>query len=281
LAYGRLFLEIGLEYNPDALLICLFPNDIADTPAKLSQMPFSARHHIPSGIKKMAYTFWPRIYTLLKRFLIQRHYLSKTRTSDFIAKITRQAEKQNIPQSHIAAWKESVPQELVNAVNQGRFNGSFLSYPLLYPKYWPDSIDISSDLAENKWRNMTLILSKIFAKAKQSGVEAAMVFIPSPFMYNPGQHDEKNPWIITGAEIDKRWLTEDTEIQIRLRQWTKENDVPYLDLTPILRKVIQSNQNLNYELDGHWNNIGHQVAAEAIASWLSDQQVFLFIKKRR
>jgi hypothetical protein len=229
----------------------------------------------------MAYTFWPRIYTLLKRFLIQRHYLSKTRTSDFIAKITRQAEKQNIPQSHIAAWKETVPQELVNAVNQGRFNGSFLSYPLLYPKYWPDSIDISSDLAENKWRNMTLILSKIFAKAKQSGVEAAMVFIPSPFMYNPGQHDEKNPWIITGAEIDKRWLTEDTEIQIRLRQWTKENDVPYLDLTPILRKVIQSNQNLNYELDGHWNNIGHQVAAEAIASWLSDQQVFLFIKKRR
>jgi hypothetical protein len=89
-------------------------------------------------------------------------------------------------------------------------------------------------------------------------------------MYNPGQHGEKNPWIITGAEIDKRWLTEDTEIQIRLRQWTKENDVPYLDLTPILRKVIQSNQSLNYELDGHWNNLGNQVAAKAIESWLSD-----------
>src|SRR3990167_73436 len=41
LMYGKLFLEVGLEYKPDALFICLFVNDVADTPEKLYLKPFS------------------------------------------------------------------------------------------------------------------------------------------------------------------------------------------------------------------------------------------------
>jgi lysophospholipase L1-like esterase len=280
LEYGRVFLSVGLEYSPDALLICIFPNDLADTPAKISQTPFNAPHNFRSGIKKIAYTLWPRIYSLLKRFYIQRLYLKKTRTSDFIATVTRQAEKRNIPQSRITAWQASVPQEMVEAVNQGLFIGSYLSAGLLHPTVFQDSIDISSELAGKKWQNMILILSKILAGAEQKGVETAVVLIPAPFMYNPGQHSERNPWIVTGSEIRQGWLSEDTEIQKRLRQWTRAKGIAYLDLTPILRKAVRVNKNLNFELDGHWNNLGHQVAAKAIESWLSDQKVFSFVKNK-
>ena len=281
LEYGRLFLKIGLEYHPDALLICLFPNDLSDTPARLPQTPFNPPHQFQSGIPKIAYTFWPRIYTLLKKFHHQRIYRRKTRTSDFISTISRQAKKRNIPQKRITAWQASIPRELAIAVNQGRYMGSYLSGGLLYPKKWVDSIDISSDLAQKKWQNMTLLLSKVLAKAEQNGIETAIVLIPSPFMYDPGQHSEKNPWIVSGCEIDKKWLEEDTVIQQRLRSWTAEKDVPFLDLTPMFRKAIQPGKNLNYELDPHWNNFGHQIAAGAIAAWLVDQEVFSFIQNRR
>jgi lysophospholipase L1-like esterase len=279
LEHGRLFLNIGLKYNPDALLICVFPNDLSDTPKKLAPNALSATPHLRFGVKKIAYTFWPHVYTLLKKFHHKRIYLSKTRTTDFISTITRQAEKRNIPQSRITAWKVSLPQDLVEAVNQDRFMGYILSGGLLYPKRWIDTFDIASDSAEKKWQNMTLILSKILARAQQNGIEAAMVFIPSPLLYDSRQYSEKNPLIITGTEIHQRWLAEDTEIQKRLRLWADEKGVPYLDLTPTFRKAFQANKDLNFPLDGHWNNLGHQVAAGAIASWLSDQKVFSFIRE--
>ena len=54
--------------------------------------------------------------------------------------------------------------------------------------------------------------------------------------------------------------------------------IPFLDLTPVFREAMKSNESMNWELDGHWNNSGHQVAANAIASWFVDRQVFSFMK---
>ena len=280
LEYGRLFLNIGLKYNPDALLICLFPNDLSDTREKLAQNPFTEAPKMRFGIRKITYKFWPHIYTLIKRFHIQRLYLRKTRTKEFIEMVVKRAEKRNIPRQRINAWRASLPQELVEAVNQDQFMGYILSGGLLSPKRWIDTFDIASDSAGKKWRNMTLILSKIVARARQNEIETALVFIPGPLLYDPRQYSAKNPMIVTGTEIHRRWLTEDTEIQKRLRLWANEKAIPYLDLTPTFRKAVQVNDNLNFVLDGHWNNPGHQVAAGAIASWLSDQKVFSFIKHK-
>jgi len=199
--------------------------------------------------------------------------------SDFIDTVIKKAEKRNIPRQRITAWQASLPPDLVEAVNQNRFMGYILSAGLLSPKRWIDNFDITSESAGKKWQNMTLILSKIVARAEQSGIETAMVFIPGPLLYDPRQYSEKNPRIITGTEIHQRWLTEDTEIQKRLALWANKKKIPYLDLTPTFRKAVQANSNLNFVLDGHWNNAGHQVAAEAIAAWLSDQKVFSYFAR--
>jgi lysophospholipase L1-like esterase len=64
LQYGRLFLEVGLKYNIDALLICVFVNDVANTPEEISQNPFASNYSRPI-IKRTAYYIWPHIYTRL------------------------------------------------------------------------------------------------------------------------------------------------------------------------------------------------------------------------
>jgi len=101
LEYGRLFQHVGLKYNPEGLLICLFVNDVADTPAELAQNGLIESYRFRSGIKKHAYSFWPHIYTLLQEVKFRREYRNKTRTSDFISAIVRQAEKQNISPARI------------------------------------------------------------------------------------------------------------------------------------------------------------------------------------
>ena len=280
LQYGRLFLKVGLEYNSDALLICLYVNDVANTPEEIANSPFGESPPSRTGIQMIAYDLWPRIYTLLKKIHRRRVYLSKTKTSDFILTVSKKARKRNIPQPQIERWKASLPPELVEAVNQGHFNGAILSYGLLYPQYWSDSIDISRDVAKKKWKNLTRSPSEILSKARQSRIETAVVLIPGRFMYDPKSHSEKNLWLITGSEVRSEWLSRDNEIQKKMLLWTRSEGVPFLDLTSVFRMSIQSNNNFNWELDGHWNDLGHELASKAIASWLYDQQVFSFVKRQ-
>lgn len=278
LEYGRLFLKIGLEYNPDALLVCIFVNDVANTPETLPPKFFSAP---PSqfNLKTIAHTLWPRLYTLIKNIYQQSEHSRKTRTTDFIKTVSRQARKEGIPQLQINKWKESLPQELVRAVNQGKFNGSILSYGLLYPEYWSDSIDILGGRAEKKWRNMTIILTELLKLANESKVSPAVILIPTAFHYDPNSHSKTNPWIIAGSKIKKEWLSQETNIQKRMKLWAFSENVPFLDLTPVFRKAIKSNKSSNWKLDGHWNHHGHEAAANAISSWLIDQHIFPFMRR--
>lgn len=282
LEYGRAFLNVGLKYNPDALLICLYVNDVSDTPTALAE-PFADYDPARTGIRKIAHDLWPHVYTIL---LKSKHHVKYYRTSNqiktsgFISTVSKEAIRRKTPQPEIERWKTSLPRELVDAVNQGYFNGSILSEGLFYPKLWSDSIDISSDVARKRWKNMTRTLSEILVRAKRSRIETAVVLIPVNLMYDPKSHSDKNPWIIAGYEIRSEWLRIDTEIQRKMLLWARSEGVPFLDLTPVFRKAIQSNGNLNYELDGHWNDLGHQIAAEAIASWLLNEQVFSFVKRK-
>jgi len=126
---------------------------------------------------------------------------------------------------------------------------------------------------------MTTILSEIVLRAKQSGVKVAIVFIPSYFHYDPQSHNAKNPWITSGTYVRKQWLSEVTEIQKRLETWSKDQRVPFLDLTSTFREAIQSGKKTNWVLDEHWTPLGHEIVALAIASWLSDQQVFYDLER--
>jgi len=50
----------------------------------------------------------------------------------------------------------------------------------------------------------------------------------------------------------------------------KEAGVEYFDLLPALRSVAQNGQQPYFEIDGHWNQLGHRLAAESICSFMKD-----------
>ena len=277
LEYGNLFVKVGLQYKPDALLVCFYVNDESNTAERLFRVPFMIDP--PRGrsrFRKLVHKFWPRINTQIEILEEKQNRKVSTVTSDFVTLVTDAARSRRISEQVIEKWKTSVPAELVEAVNKGEFNGSILSQGLLNPNYWTDAIDVESPSAIQRWQTMERILLALIEHCKLSNIEMAMVLLPSPFQCDSSSHGIDNPWVATGSEIRREWLTEETEVQRRLSAWAVQQRIPFLDLTPEFRKQIQTGKVLYWPLDGHWNAAGHSIAATAIANWLRTGNVFSF-----
>lgn len=277
LEYGNLFVKVGLQYKPDALLICFYVNDVSNTAERLFRIPFMIDPpRARSRFRKLAHKFWPRINTQVEVLEEMQARKAATSTTDFVTLVTEAARNRQISEQVIEKWKSSVPMGLVEAVNKGQFNGSILSQGLLNPDYWTDTIDVASPSAMQRWQTMERIFSALIEHCKSSNTEIAIVLLPSQFQCDPSSHSIDNPWVATGSKIRREWLTEETEIQRRLSAWAAQQRIPFLDLTPEFRKQAQNGQILYWPLDGHWNAAGHRVAANAIEKWLKVGSVFSF-----
>lgn len=271
--YYRLFQNIGLEYKPNALLICVYMNDVANTREMMDSVTLDSRFD-RRGLYRVCHGLWPRFYTLLSVVKSNIEYRNRNRKNGYFERVTEAAAIRDISDEVVDAWKERLPMKLVRAVEQRRFNGAILSYGLLYPDYWKESIDISSARAERKYGVMIHIFDNLIDLCDRQNIETAVVLIPSRFLYDSSSYDARNVWIIGGTHVDKRWLTMTTEIQERLRFWADSRGLPFIDLTPAFRDAVGSGDRLCWELDGHWTNVGHEVAADAIYSWIVEQSVF-------
>lgn len=62
-------------------------------------------------------------------------------------------------------------------------------------------------------------------------------------------------------------VIEDPNPQKRIKGLLDSQKIPYIDLLPIMRK---SKERLYFNNDGHWNSLGHSVAAEAVYNWIEE-----------
>lgn len=278
LQYWRVFENVGLIYDPDAVLVCLFADDVSNMPSNLTRDMLYRRFEEPDrrGIKKYIHDFFPRIYTILWKAQKARIYRSRAGTSDFVTLVSEKARKRGISEEKIQKWTRALSSNLVTAVNRGEFNGAILSIALLRPQYWTDSLDIDTPRAEKKYEAMILVLNELLQNTSQEKIKLAILFFPLYWQYDPSTYRSTNPWIVAGAKINERWLHRDSEFQVRIARWAGDNSVPFLDLTPVFRQAIKHNSALNWRLNGHWNASGHAVASRAIASWIEEQGVFDF-----
>ena len=69
LHYWRIFLNVGLKYDLDSVLICLYANDLANMSVHLSREDLYAEHWPGrrSGFKWLAHGVFPRLYTMVSR----------------------------------------------------------------------------------------------------------------------------------------------------------------------------------------------------------------------
>ena len=280
LRYGRVFLNIGLEYNPDALLICIYANDVSNTSDSCSVDMLYPPKPERYGMRRWLHSIFPRMYTILLE--IKRRYTSKRKmkTNDFIQTIVREAQRRGIPQKRIDSWRSAIPEDLIDAVNRQEFNGAILSYGLLFPNHWIDALEINNPLGEAKWIAMTDILAEIIARCREYDIEVGIVYIPCRFQYDPRSYKDWNPWIQGGIIVKKEWLTEKAEVQKRLASWTQMMGLPFLDLTQVFRDAIKIDKTFNYRLDGHWTPEGHEIAGKSIAQWLCEKNAFSFLENQ-
>ena len=271
--YARVFESVGLNYSPDAVMICVFANDVANTPDNVAANASEQPRHPKSRTRQMIESTWPRIYTLLSTLKEHWQYRRRTRTTDFINDVSSHARELGINESRIQAWTESLPSDVVDAINHNRFGFGVLAYGLIYPQFWADSLDLQSERSQTKWRNMVRSLDQIVATAKQADMTVLTVFLPVQFQYDPRAHQPQNLAARTGTIIRKSWLSERSALENALEGWAQAHDIAFFSLTPTFRAAIKRQTNLDYALDGHWTPAGHEVAAQALAKWLRTQPV--------
>jgi hypothetical protein len=256
-------------------LICIYENDISDTPEMITSGVLYSKYRAEerSWLNALLHRVYPRTYMLVRKTK-KRLRSSKDDRSDFPGKVERKASSMGIAPERIKAWKASLSPEHVNAVNRGEFNGAILSLPLLHPYNKTDSIDINTPRAERKYKAMLIPLEEMLSVARQEGIRVGIVYIPSRLQYEPRSHDSTNPRVRAGMEIRGQWLSGRSEAQERIARWCEAQEVPCLDLLATLREQSGVEEDLTYELDSHWNSRGHKIAADGMAAWIEETQVF-------
>jgi len=267
--YARILFHLCLNYEPDAVLIALYANDVTET------VPSAEPDHIDAinvklGLERVLHALWPRIYTIFETLSIRNEAgppPTAGQTIDMISIISQEARQREIPEAEITAWAQRLPPELVAAVNRGAFNGQLLSAGLLRPGYWVDSLDIPTAEAEAQYQVMRSILDEMIRRLQARQIAVGVIFIPSAFQYDP---DYGHIWQLAGVQTRSEWATGQTALERRLDRWAGERELLFLNLTPAYQALAREepDRQLHYPMDGHWTPQGHAVAAAQIAAWL-------------
>jgi len=266
LHYMYALFKVGIRYNIDGVLICLYANDVEDTPGAIHFNPSLNYNGNRDVLHAFLHSLYPRIYTLIKTVKNK-----PSQQDDIVKSASRRARIKGISETAIQSWSAKLPLKLIDAANRSQLNRGCLTMGLLYPDFWIACLDLQTELANRKWRNMKRILDLMINECRKRNLRVGVVFIPCAFLYNPDAYQETNPLIQCGTKVRKQWLTTTTQLQQNLYEWTNEIKVPYLDLTIEFRHAERIyDEHLNYPVDGHWTPLGHRIAAEAIAKWLND-----------
>ena len=114
---------------------------------------------------------------------------------------------------------------------------------------------------ESGWRGALEHLMRMRDASRSAGAVFAMLFIPDEFQVNPD--------ILQLAIDTSQTPRDDVDValpQRRLGQFCQEQGIACLDMLPL----IQGRRDVYLPQDTHWNELGNEVAAEAMARWVGD-----------
>lgn len=273
LRFWRVFHQVGLALDPDGVLICIYANDVMDTPDAVTREDLYRLAPEQQGTHALLHHLVPRVHNVMVE-AGRKLARERKQSGGFVATVEGLARQHGIDDNRIAAWRTRLPADLVEASDRGEFNKSLLSMGLLNPDYWEEALNLTTASARRRFASVQLILDEIADVAEARGMAVGLVYVPSPMQYDLSRHAEWNPWVIGGVATRPGWVREVSELQTRLATWAHAREIPYLDLTPVLRESAAAGTVLNIRLDGHWNPRGHRVVARALTGWIEEENVF-------
>lgn len=116
---------------------------------------------------------------------------------------------------------------------------------------------------EDGWRQTALILGALARDVEAKGARLLVAYVPSRMEVRD------RDWELTQMRygMDERWDRD--RVRARLAEIAKSVGFPVLDLTPALRAAERGILGGPYYVqDGHWNALGHQVAAGEVERFL-------------
>ncbi|HXV44914.1 MAG TPA: hypothetical protein VEC96_17755, partial [Anaerolineae bacterium] len=148
-------------------------------------------------------------------------------------------------------------------------------YLVIFTKNFPHNTLVPPRVQE-LWRLFKAILQQLQDQTEAHGAQLAVVLIPReaqvhPELYNERVNEYAKRYDLLQAGLDVWDISAPNHA---IADFTMERDIPTLDLTPGFQAYAQTHDGLLYfEKDIHFNEKGHQLAANLICDWLVEQEL--------
>ena len=273
--YLRTLVELGFDYQPDLVLVGLYFDDLAKTPAGFD---VARALEAPGGWSQCVMRgLWPHLSTLLQGGRVQAALRSERDDGeplDLLARARREAATRDIPDEKLERWLAAVPPDMLDAAQDRRISPGLVTHALTRPGFFEDGIGVESERAQRRAAAVARILDQMLACCQERGVELGLVLLPSVHQFDPASGERLMARLFAelGRPVRPEWTTETTGMQRVLASWAEAREVPLCDLVPVFRSALpEATEPLTYAIDPHWTPAGHRVAAEAIATWLEQR----------
>ncbi|MBI4614931.1 MAG: SGNH/GDSL hydrolase family protein [Planctomycetes bacterium] len=237
--YRYLFLTEGMDYRPDAVLILFYlANDWGGgaTPSFLDP------------------NFW-YLYFIPARLLALREEASRRGVDVSEVGAEKKAEFWEDPAA-ISDWRKEEP-----SYSPERY--------MEIERNWLKYFGAKDGARRRRERETFAALADIFRAVRSlPGGRAAVAAAPAEFQVDDEHYREVLKFHgFSAADFDLDLPGR------RLEEFCREEEVPYLDLTPALREGHRELGRVYWLRDMHWNANGNRVAAEALAEFLREEVV--------
>ncbi len=113
------------------------------------------------------------------------------------------------------------------------------------------------------WGVAEATVAEMARASRAAGAQPLLMVIPSRLQYGREKCGPGEKCLPGGGEEGFDWAQPD----VRLRAFAEAQGIRYLDLLPVF-KALPDPGAANLPLDGHWNALGHETAAKALAAAL-------------
>lgn len=260
--YFQFLKERGLSLSPDWIVLAFSSGDLLET-----ELP--REWPDPMVVEELApnYRFLPALRQLWAGWGGKKAG-GVTGPAAF-AVLGEEAAKRNIPPEEVAQWEKRIPPEVKDGIARGKLQGRILANALLDPRLYVNSFELASTEAQAKWEAQEKLIVSAKRIADEHGAKLALLYVPNRVQYSEKAQTEWNLFVRLGGVVKKDWMFGQSEWQKKLDEVSRQQRIPYLDLTSTLR-TSPDRDSLTFHYDGHLNQAGNAVVGKAVSQWLRD-----------